>query len=111
MLRHEFGVIFWIHLIIIVGIYFSPFLIPFKMIVVLGLLYILQIFLFKGCVLTILQFGKKSNVSSFHGYYLSKLGFSIQKRKLEFMTDVVYPVVIPVVALVWQVILGMPTVF
>ncbi len=66
--KNDFGLIFWIHLILIILVYASPFLFNFYIMIVLVLLYYLQIIIFNGCILTEKQFGKREYMTFYYHY-------------------------------------------
>lgn len=96
--KHDFGVIFWIHLILIILVYASPFLFNFYIIVFLVLLYYLQIIIFNGCILTEKQFGKIEYMT-FYYLYLTKIGFKVNKKFLYFLMRWIMPLIILSVSL------------
>lgn len=65
---------------------------------------LLQIGIFGGCVLSLTQF--RGEKKSFHEWYLSKLGLSVNPKKLGFFLDWVLPFIFLVVALIWQLVLN-----
>ena len=102
MEKKDFGIIFWVHLLIILAIYSSPFWVDWKIIAVGIGVYYLQLILFKNCILTTLQFNEKERDTTFYSYYLTKLGFNINKTKLRLFLDYIMPWLILAVALPWQ---------
>jgi len=104
-MKKDFGFVFFIHLILIILVYVSPFLFDWKLIL-MGVLYIyIQEIFLKGCFLTHLQFGKDKDMT-FYYKYLTLLGFRINKKKLKFFMGRIMPLIILGVALVWQEVLG-----
>ena len=104
-MKKDFGLIFWIHLILILLVYVSPFLFSWKLILI-GVLYIYfqEIFL-KGCFLTYAQFGKDTDMT-FYYRYLTLLGFKVNKKKLKFFMAWIMPWIILGIALIFQEVLG-----
>jgi len=101
----EFGIIFWTHLFIIFGWYFSPFLISWYF-VFLGVIFSYgQGLLINGCFLTHFQFGKQSDYT-FWGYYLEKIGVKFSKRSLKIIFFWCEPIVIFLIAIFWQFVFG-----
>jgi hypothetical protein len=85
MVKNNFGIIFWTHLILIIAAYLSPILFRWELISI-GVLYlIIQQIIWRGCVLTIAQFGKDP-YNTFYYKYLTLLGFKPDKKKLKFIT-------------------------
>ena len=103
MLNKEFGLIFWLHLIIILLVLSSPFWLSWKIITIFILLYYLQLFFLKNCVLTKLQFNEPERDTTFYSYYLTKLGFKVNKRKLKIFLDYVLPWVILLISFLLQI--------
>jgi len=97
--RDDFGLIFWIHLILIILAYLSPFLFNFKIMVFLVFLYYLQIIIFNGCKLTEIQFGKQS-YSTFYYPYLIKLGFKINKKFIYYLMRWIMPLIVLLISLI-----------
>lgn len=91
--KNDFELIFWIHLILIILVYASPFLFNFYLMVFLVLLYYLQIIIFNGCILTEKQFGKREHMT-FYYYYLTKIGFKVNKRFLYLLMRWIMPLII-----------------
>src|SRR4030042_2475478 len=94
----EFGLLFWIHLILIILVYLSPFLFNLYIIIFFILLYYLQILIFKGCILTEKQFGKREYMT-FYYPYLIKLGFKVNKKFLYFLMRWIMPLIILFISL------------
>ena len=91
MERKDFVIIFWLHLIIILVIFSSPFWLSWKLIVIAIFIYYVQLLLFKNCILTTLQFQEKDRNTTFYSYYLEKLGFNVNKKKLRLFLDYILP--------------------
>lgn len=107
----DYGPIFWLHLMLIISAYSLPFWVNWKLILVMVVIYRLQLFVFGGCVLTILEQKNKSagEANSFHRYYLTKAGINVSHKRMMFIVDYVVPVLLLIIALVWQVWLGKKT--
>ena len=69
--KKDFGLVFWIHLAIILLFYSSPFLFSWKVITGTIFLYYLQLLVFKGCVLTKVELESRGERRSFNYYYLA----------------------------------------
>lgn len=102
MRKKDFGLIFWLHLVLILAIYSSPFWISWKIILLFVGLYYLQLLVFKNCVLTNIQFNESQRDTTFYSYYLGKLGLDLDKRKLRIFLDYFVPWIILLVALALQ---------
>ena len=98
-----FGGIFFLHLLLIILVYFSPFLFNWKLLVLGVLLYYLQRIIFNGCILTKKQFGKMEYMT-FYYPYLVKLGFRVNKKFIYYLMRGVMPVIILSLGLIIQLI-------
>jgi hypothetical protein len=99
-------VIFSLHLLIILGVLTSPFWLSWKIILIFIVLYYLQLFFFKNCILTSLQFGEVERDTTFYSYCLTKLGLKHNKKKLRLFLDYVLPWIILLVGIIFQRGLG-----
>jgi len=97
---------FLLHLVIIFFVYISPFILDWKLILILIILYYLQLLIFGNCILTIKQFAEQKRDTTFYSHVLSKLGFYPDKRTVRITVDYYIPWIILVVALIWQITLG-----
>jgi hypothetical protein len=89
-----------LHLILIIFVYASPWLIPWQYILIILVLYRLQLWIFKGCILTIFQFGKERTSFCFH--YLKKVFPKLQRKTLNIIMDSILPVALVCVAYIIQ---------
>lgn len=103
-IKSDFGLIFWIHLVLIVFAYVSPFLVPWQWIILGVLALLVQQIVLRGCILTRVQFGKDPEMT-FYYRYLTLLGFKVNKKRLKFLMAWVMPVIVFIGAVVWQVLL------
>ncbi len=101
MLKKEFGLIFWLHLIIILAVLSSPFWLSWKIILIFIFLYYFQLFFFKNCLLTKLQFNETTRDTTFYSHYLEKLGIKINKRKLRIFLDYILPWIILTISIIF----------
>ena len=108
MLRHDFGVLFWFHAFVVGGSYASPLLLNVQIIALGALIFWLQVLLLGGCLLTRLQFPAEYRHKSFHVHCLEKLGFSFDRKAVDFFVDRIVPFCILVLAMFWQKIFGHP---
>jgi hypothetical protein len=99
-----FGFIFWLHLVIILLAYASPFLFHWKWIVVGIVLLWIQTRVFGGCVLTHAQFGKSEKLS-IYSVYLELMGIHFKRAHVIFVVTYILPCLVLIIALVWQVLL------
>jgi hypothetical protein len=93
------------HIVVILFAYSSPLWLDWKLITLGIALYYLQILIFGGCILSLAQF--KGEKKSFHEWYLTQLGFSVDSKKLTFFLNKILPFIFLVTALILQVGLDM----
>jgi hypothetical protein len=91
------------HIVVILFAYTSPYWLDWRLVAAGIALYYVQIALFGGCVLSLAQF--KGEKKSFHEWYLTRLGFTIDRAQLRFFLDRVLPFLFLLLALLLQVIL------
>ena len=109
--RKDFGIIFWIHLLVLMAIYSSPFWLNWVVILILMTLCHFQFRVFGTCILTIMEFGNNEQqptdrrVTSFHEYYLAKMGIRISRQKMDVILNIIVPALLILTALLWQVAL------
>ena len=101
-MKKDFGLIFWIHLVLIILVWLSPFLLSWYIILFFILLYHFQLFVFGDCILTKRQFKNRKRSETFYSYYLSKMGMRINKKRLVFFLDYVLPIILFFVSYVIQ---------
>ena len=110
MSSKEFGPIFWLHLTIIILNYSLPFLFRWQVALVWAIVIYLQEIFLKGCMLTYAQFGQSHE--TFYHHYLTKMGFKLNKKRLNAFLAWALPIIILLLAICWQLILGMePLIF
>jgi len=97
-----FGLIFWAHLVLIICIYISPFIISWKLILLFIALYYFQLVMFGDCILTRRQFKTRKRSETFYHYYLSKLGFKLDRYRVRWTADYVIPWIILIAAIILQ---------
>jgi len=100
----------FIHTIIIIIAWLSPFWLDWKIIFICLFLYWFQIFIFKGCILTNLQFNKKARHKgemTMYTYWLEKFGYKVNRKRLRFCSDYIMPSIILIITIIWQLILNM----
>jgi hypothetical protein len=103
MIKGEYGLIFWFHLLIVVIAYTSPLLFDWQLVILAAFLLELQYFIIGGCVLTHMQLGKDKN-ETFISYYLKKFFPSLDPIKTKFVIRRVIPVAVIVVSVVPQIL-------
>jgi hypothetical protein len=98
------------HSIIFLTAVGSPFWIDWKIVLIGFILYKLQFILFKGCVLSFAEFGKANGKPKerFTPYYLSKvIGRKLDEEKVGKYLDSILAPLIPILAIVFQLLLGL----
>jgi hypothetical protein len=86
---------------LLVAWYTSPFYLDWRIVILTVVLYHIQIYYAKGCLLTQGQFGKENE--GFYYHYLRKFGFNPDRKKLSFVLDYIIPGGMILLALVLQV--------
>jgi hypothetical protein len=99
ILKHtlNYYIIFLLHLLLIIAVWLSPLLLDYRILTCFYVLYIVQLLVFKGCILSQAQFGsssKRSEQESFYYHYLTKLGFKWSKAQVNIFVDTVLPLVL-----------------
>jgi len=91
----------FLHIALIVAWYTSPFYLDWRIVIVTVVLYHLQIYLVKGCILSRWQFGKESEGFFYH--YLRRFGFNPTKEGLSFVLGYIIPGAMIILAVALQV--------
>lgn len=89
-----------LHIVLLVAWYTSPFYLDWRFVVLTVVLYHVQLYYAKGCLMTQGQFGKQND--GFYYYYLTKFGFHPDKQRLSFILDYVIPGALILLALFIQ---------
>jgi len=100
---------FVIHLILIFLACTMPFYLSWKIIILLLIINYIQLSLFKGCVLTNLQFNDKINKPTdmtMYSHSLELIGFKVNRKKIKFMSRYIFPFIIIILSLIWQILLN-----
>ncbi len=105
--HHDFGVLFWLHFLLIITFWLLPFLVNIKLVVVSCVFYYAQRVILGPCILTKMQFQDHALDTGFYYYYITRLGFKINKEKLDFFVEILLPWVILFITLIWQFIFQM----
>ncbi len=100
--KKDFGIIFWIHLVLIVLAVFSPLYIDYKLIILVNVLLWLQYYILGNCFLTKKEFNTRDEDMTFWFYYLSKVFYSLDKKKTKFFVRVILPFLIMMIAIYLQ---------
>ena len=89
---------------IVIFMWSSPFYLSWKIILVFILLYYLQLFLFGDCILIKKQFNTKKREMTIYPQILENFGFKVNRKTLVFISDYVFPWIILIFALIWQIL-------
>lgn len=100
-----YPVIVILHVVILLTAYSAPFWLDWRLCLILGAIFYLQLLIFRGCVLTMAQFRTKKSELSFHEWLLSRLSVKLNRQRLRFILRWA-PLVVLIWAVVWQVGLG-----
>lgn len=96
---------FFLHFIVIIFIWTSPFYLSWKVILFFIFLYYLQLLIFGNCILTIKQFKIKNRDKSVYAYILKNLGFKFNEKNVANFVDFILPWIILLIAIYRQIIL------
>jgi len=110
-MKHEVLVI--AHTLLILLAWTSPFWLDWKIILICLVLYFLQIFIFKSCVLTNFQFESKVTKKSemtMYTFWAETFGFKPDRKRLKFVSSYIMPLIILIITILWQIILKMPVI-
>ena len=108
MNRHRLDLFFWMHLIVVIVMWSSPFWISWKIIVGLVLLYYLQLLIFGDCILIRKGGKRKKREITIYLQILENLGFNPNRRFIVILSDYVFPWIIVGLALVIQLFQSKP---
>jgi hypothetical protein len=100
-----------LHTLIMLGAWSSPFWLDWKIVFISLFLYEIQIFVFKGCILTNLQFSKgirRESDMTMYAYWAEKLGFKVNRKKLKQSSKYFMPAIIFILTILYQLILKAP---
>jgi len=107
LIHGDFGIIFWIHLSLILFFWLSPFLVGWKLVILCaGMFYLTRVTILKKCPLSDIQFQKESPNTYFQHYYLTKMGFKFSKEGVRKVTIWFLPWFLIAFSLIWQILLG-----
>ena len=104
-MKKEFGLYFWIHLLLLIPAYLSPLIIDWKLIMVGVAILQIQYWAINGCFLTHLEMGKDKN-ETFVWYYLRKIYPNLNPKTINFVIRVIVPILLIIIGLILQVKFG-----
>ena len=84
-MKHELGFLFWIHLILIIFIWTSPFYLSWKIILILIIVYYAQLLIFGDCILIKAQYKTKIREMTIYTQILENFGLKVNREKLVFL--------------------------
>lgn len=100
-MKKDFGLVFWLHLALIIIAWSSPLWLSWKLILVGVIALHVQWLLLDGCYLTQLETGKDGEGTFYH-HYLSKLYPRLSKRGVMVAVRYVLPILILGIAFIIQ---------
>lgn len=100
-MEKEFGLWFWIHILLLIPAYLSPIFFDWKLIVIGVFILQIQYWMIGGCILTRLEMGKNKN-ETFIWYYLKKVYPEISPQKTKIIIRVIVPTVLVVTGFLLQ---------
>lgn len=100
-----FGLVFWVHLILILFAYLSPFLFSWKLILIGSIILFIQYSLIGGCFLNKIQFDKTKDVV-FLFPYLKMIGINVDRYKFKIFIRYYLPFILFLIAIIWQILLN-----
>jgi hypothetical protein len=80
--------------------YSTPWFLPWQFVVLIYILYLIQLLVFKQCLLTRAEFGKNGDTFVYH--YLRKIFPDISMSAVNFSLDYIIPVTLIIIAIVRQ---------
>lgn len=103
MKEKDFGLLFWLHLGLILFAYVSPLWLNWKIIV--GVVVVLQLYyaLRGGCDITFWEFGDDKD-TTFLWYYLRKIFPTLDQKKTKFFVRIIVPALVILIALISQIV-------
>ena len=104
ILHSDFGLLFWLHLSLILLAYSSWFLFSWQWIILGSIILWIQYWFFDGCVLSQIHFGKERAQFTFVAYYFEKINLNFDKNKLTFFIRHIIPFLLMFLAIIWQII-------
>jgi hypothetical protein len=102
-IKKDYGLIFWIHLLVILLWYISPLFLTWYWLLIGTAFSYLQGIIIGGCILSHKQFGEEAD-ETFFRYYLNKLGLNMSKKTAKIIFFWLEPIIIPIIAFVIQIV-------
>jgi hypothetical protein len=104
-MKKDFGIIFWIHLVLVIAVWMSPLWADWKLISIGVILFSLQYLIMGGCYLTFLETGEYKD-ATFYYHYLSRVFPKLNKRQTKIFVTYILPVILLIIAYVIQTKFG-----
>ena len=101
--QKDYGLIFWLHMVVNLILIFSWVLFSWWIIVIGEIILRLQYWIFGGCILSKAEFGIDEACIP---YYLEKWGIAKNNVKSRRLVRDYLPIIVIVLALIWQMLLG-----
>ena len=96
----------FIQSIIIILVWSSPFWLDWKLILAGIFIYYLQLIIFKEDFFTKRNFNtKKRGEMTFYSFVLEKIGINIDRKRMQLIADYIFPWIILLIAIIWQILL------
>ena len=96
----KYPLIFYIHILVILFLWASPFIFNYKIILTGIALYYLQLLIFKDCILTKKQFRTKHREMTMYTFILEELGIKVNRKMMVILADFVFPWIILAISLI-----------
>lgn len=103
------NLVIFLHLLIMIPAYTSPFWLDWRLIIAGVILYYIQIWIFGGCILTYAQYGKWNETFSGRSiiWLGSKLGLKWEMESVKKFLDILPPIYI-LISIIYQVVFHLP---
>jgi len=97
----------FLQFIFIILVWSSPFWLGWKLILAGIFIYYSQLIIFKEDFLTKLNFNTSGRGEmTFYSFILEKIGINVDRKRMQLISDYIFPWIIFAVAYYWQIILG-----
>jgi len=100
-----FGLVFWIHLMLVSFAYLSPFLFNWKLIILGIIVLFIQYSWIGGCILNKIQFDEIKDITFLYPY-IKMLGLNVNPYKFKIFIRYYLPFILFLIAIIWQVLLN-----
>jgi hypothetical protein len=97
----DFGLLFWIHLILILFAYFSPLWLDWKVILITAIGLQVYYSIRGGCDITFWELGNDTD-TTFVWYYLKKIFPKLPQKKTKFFIRIILPILLVLISFLTQ---------